>query len=73
MVWKCCGKALAFGHMEMGAAIAQVVGFGRSCDYKSRAEGGWDTGKGHLFSLFLILLFTGIVSCVSDNALPDKT
>ena len=73
MVWKCCGKALAFGRVEMGAAITQVVGLGCyccSCGYKSREEGA---EKGHLFSVLLFFLCAEDVSCVPENTLPDKT
>ena len=73
MIWKCRGKALAFGHVEMGAAIAPVVALDRccrSCGYKSREEGA---RKGHMFSVLLFFLCAGGVSCAPENTLPAKT
>jgi hypothetical protein len=41
-----------------------------SCGYKSCEEGA---EKGHLFSVLLFFLCAEGVSCVPENALPDKT
>ncbi len=59
------------------------------CGHEGREEGGCDAGRGHLFSVLLVSLFAGFlfllfsflfllftggkVSCVPENAPPDKT
>ena len=85
MIGKQSGKILALGKMRMNAAVTQVMSLGRChgpCGHEGREEGGCNAGRGHLFSVLLVSLFAGFlfllftggkVSCVPENAPPDKT